>query len=204
MRKMKHFFLIIAYQYTRHSIYSQASKALLTMSAIDQIRAILASNPDIEIVELKDVIRTCVKTKRTSAIQKDMRALVKDHDKTTLARLRKELKIAFAEVHKDDEESDATPAPETAYRKFVKEQTALMKEEDMWKDAPQALRMVEIGKRWKTHKQQAALAEAAGVQLPNDDENEPTPAQAPTPRRQNKRATTNGGASTSRSARARS
>lgn len=172
------------------------------MSAIDQIHAILANNPDIEVVELKEVIKTCVKTKRVSAVHKDMREFVKNHTNVSLARLRKELRIAFADVHKDDEESDGTPAPETAYRKYVREQTALMKEEDMWKDAPQALRMVEIGKRWKLHKQQMAVVAVAAVQLPND-EDEPAPAQAPTPRRQNKR-TTDSGASTSRRTRARS
>lgn len=142
------------------------------MAAIEQIRAILASNPDIEVAELKEVIKTCVKVKRVSTVQKNLRELVKTHDKMTLARLRKELKMAYAEVHKDDDESDA-PVCENAYRQYVKEQTAVMREEDMWKDAPQPLRMVEIGKRWKLRKQAAAaVADAAAVELPSDDEGE--------------------------------
>lgn len=141
-------------------------------SAIEQIRAILLNNPDVEKDTLRDVIKICAKTKRTSAIQKDMRDMVKKYDKMNLTRLRKELKNAYLDAHKDDEES--TPPPETAYRKFVKEQTAIMKsaEGGMWKDVPQAVRLVEIGKRWKAQKQQADLVIAASVELPSDDTSE--------------------------------
>lgn len=132
------------------------------MSAIDQIRAILADNPDIEVAELKNVMKKC---KRTSALQKDMRELVKKHGKTALSRLRKELKSAHEYVHKTDENSEGSPVPETPYRKFVKEQTAIMLSgEGIWKNMPQAVRMVEIGKRWKAQKMGAISVEVPLVE----------------------------------------
>ncbi len=136
------------------------------MSAIDQIRVILSNHPDIDVVQLKKMIKTSTKGTRTSALHKDMCELVKKHDKATLMRLRKELKLAFSSVHQGEVISST---PKSAYCKFVQEQTGLMKGEEMWKDAPQALRMVEIGKRWKAHKQ-LNVADAASIELPTDDD----------------------------------
>ena len=137
------------------------------MSAMDQIREILDSNADIDAAELRLVVKNIMKARkvRTNAVQKSMQELVGNHQKVSLARLRKELKLAYAEVHKNDEEIDVE-GPTSAYRKFVKEQNLLMKNEDMYKDAPQPLRMVEIGKRWQAHK---LAANAASVELPAND-----------------------------------
>lgn len=136
-------------------------------TAIEQIRAIIDQNPTMEATELRQAFNEIIrqKKKRTNAVQKAMRELVTAHKKTSLARLRRELKAAFAEVHKDDENVPA--APSSAYRTFVKEQSILLKIEDAFANANQRERMVEIGKRWKAQKNAPAEA-SASTHIPSD------------------------------------
>lgn len=86
---------------------------------------------------------------RVSQVQKDLRKLVEHHSKVSLARWRKELKLAYAYIHKtqNDDESVKELSP---YRAFVKEQTALLKNDARFED--QRERMQEISVRWKAHK----------------------------------------------------
>lgn len=123
------------------------------MSAIDQIREIMAANPDLEAAELRLAFGEILKQKkkRTNAVQKAMRTLVGDFKTSSLTRLRKELKLAYEEAHKNDEPvSESTP--KTAYREFVKEQTAILREDIAFAFSDQRERMIEIGKRWKARK----------------------------------------------------
>lgn len=140
-------------------------------TAIEQIRAIIDQNPTMEAAELRQAFNEIIrqKNKRTNAVQKAMRELVTAHKKTSLARLRRELKAAFAEVHKDDE--DVPAAPSSAYHTFVKEQSMLLRSDDAFANANQRERMVEIGKRWKAQKMganTAATEASTSTHIPSD------------------------------------
>lgn len=151
-------------------IDSQHISAATMATAIEQIRAIIDKNPTMEAAELRQAFNEIIrqKKKRTNAVQKAMRELVTAHKKTSLARLRRELKAAFAEVHKDDE--DVPAAPSSAYRTFVREQSILLRSDDAFANANQRERMVEIGKRWKAKKMgMNAPAEAStSTHIPSD------------------------------------
>lgn len=75
-------------------------------------------------------------------------------------------------VHKDDEGEESVPS--TAYRTFVKEQTAILREDIAFTFCDQRERMVEIGKRWQAKKRVENQQPIPPMQVPI-----PTPVQDP-------------------------
>ncbi len=124
-------------------------------AAMNQIRAILDATPEINAAELRLAVNEHIKEQnkktRTNKVQKMMREFVTENKKLSLARLRKELKLAYAAIHNDDDSTDAS-SPTSAYRQFVKDQSALLKNDIAFMFSDQRERMVEIGKRWKAQK----------------------------------------------------
>lgn len=117
-------------------------------SVLDQIREIIDAHPEMHSNDLCAAVKEICKEKksRTNHVQKAMQEFVAKHKNVSLTRLRRELKLAYASMHSDD---DAIPAaPMTAYRAFVKEQSAILRDSI----DNQRERMIEIGKRWKAYK----------------------------------------------------
>lgn len=150
-------------------------------SIVDQIKAVMDAHPNFDPAELRLMVNQMCKDKkkRTNAIQKSMQQLVSENKKASLTRLRRELKAAYEEIHKNDE--DVMVVPSSAYRTFVKEQSAILREDIAFTFADQRERMVEIGKRWKAHKmsQQSQNQEDETEQSEEEVEVRPTEIIAP-------------------------
>lgn len=119
------------------------------------IQALMEGHKDADPKEIRAMITKTLKANRVAAIQQRLRGVVAEHKGLSLTRLRREIKKAYEHVNATDDSSDdeqPSAAVLTPYRKFVKEQSLVLKEE--MPDADQRERMIEIAKRWADAKKQ--------------------------------------------------
>ncbi len=135
------------------------------MSLQDAIQELLQKYPN---ASRSEIMQSVGKRPRQFKVYKDLVQLVQKHNKVSLKRLRQDLTKAYKEVHPDPDPEENDERDIAPYRKFVKEQTEVLKTDVRFVD--QRERMKEIGSRWKEHK----------IRLQNG-ENSPSPERSLSP-----------------------